>query len=273
MGGDPSWLKIKDIHIAMNPVATASYTSRQLNWHSSTYESNRGDGELYGFVLRSIETHDGKIISDIIPQCTISTTHTWDQEHRILDMRPGTTGDAVIISLPRNQFIPSAVQAVKLGFDFDFQPCCIIGVARTDLMPNNHQSTRSLRTESSEAILKAVDLSQEHDWQDLAGSYHIPLSSQGYWLLKGDPHLGLSVALGPPAVVGQNARNYCFAQRQIRVRLTRESYRGKIAWMFDLHISPCFARACESHKEEDSQAIAVPPEIIISPPGLSPWAL
>ncbi|KAK5097305.1 hypothetical protein LTR24_002352 [Lithohypha guttulata] len=301
---DTSWSRIKDIHIAIDSTAMPRDSTRPLDSASSIYHDKNldeehydlilrsakvhderrplgyissiyhrapvDDEELYGFVLRSIGVHHERGVDDIVPQCNISTKHVWDPTDRVLEMVAGTSGDAVIITLPQHPMIPTGIHAIKLGFDFDFYPCCMVGVVHSDCALGACQCKHSVHGVESEKILAAVDLSQEHEWLGLGHDHVIPLSSEGYWLLKGDLLLGLSVLLGPPAIVDQATLEDCFAKRQVSVRLTREPYRGKIAWMFDLRISPCPGMFCSSHEPQGRDVMLSPPEIIVSPPLLSP---
>lgn len=243
---------------------------RPLDCISSTYSGAPvGDEELYGFVLRSIEVHHERGVKDIVPQCTISTRHEWNPRDRVLEMVAGTSGDAVMISLPQDPLIPAGMHAIKLGFDFDFHPCCMVGVAQDGRALNTRRCKHSVHSTTSEKVLAAVDLRKEHDWLGLGHEHVIPLSDEGYWKLKGDLLLGLSVLLGPPEISGQAALEHCFAKRQVSVRLTREPYKGKVAWMFDLRISPCPGMFCRSHQPQGGDVMLSPPEIIVSPPDLS----
>lgn len=262
---DTNRIKTRDIHIALDTTATRKDSTKLSGNTTTTYLRTLLNEELYGFVLRSVEVHDGQGIQDILSECLISTKHKWDESDRTIEMLPGTAGDAVIVTLPEHPAIPSGISAVKLGFDFDFRPCCIIGVVRNDRSVDDHRDEHSPQAIDSWGTLAAIDLDKERGWLGLGDDHVIPLSKQSYWLLKGDALLGLSVLLGPPTNANQKTRDYCFAEHQISVRLTREPHRGKIAWMFDLQISPCPGTFCSSHKRQVDEDTLSAPEIVVSP--------
>lgn len=267
---NPNWRQTRDIHIALDTSTNARDSTKP---HDAILRSNTqtpDDDELYGFVIRSAEVRSGNKITDILSQSQVSTQHQWDSSTGVLEMQPGTAGDAAIIRLPENPGIPAGVDAIKLGFDFDFHPCCVIsGIGNSRVQGQQRLLDHSV---DPVALVANVDLSREQDWFNFQNSHVVPVSAQGHWLLKGDLQLGLSVLLGPPTYVGQQNRDFCISRRQVSVRLTREQVKNRTAWVFDLRISACPGSFCQSHKQERNLPIISPPEIIVSPPGLSPWS-
>lgn len=254
---------MRDIHIALDDSSTTRDSTRPRGGlHRAP--SKRWNDELYGFRIRTIAIRSTGRPLDILSQCKIVTDHHWNEDKRVLEMSPGTCGDAIIIGLAEIANLPAGLDAVKLGFDFDFQPCCIIGKVSED-----HEADFPKRdTEASLAALRDIDLSQKLELYDERPQPVVPLSFTGYWFLKADPQIGMSVLLGPPVYIGEEGHDVCFKGRQVGVRLTRELVDGKVGWVFDMSISPCPGSSCRSHQPPVRGDTVPPPEIIVSPPSL-----
>ena len=76
---------------------------------------------LYGFRIRTAEIFaQGSPGHDLFK---IHTQGTWDRKNRILELRPGQHGCVGLIDISPQK---KKVRIIKLGFDFDFNPVCII---------------------------------------------------------------------------------------------------------------------------------------------------
>ena len=259
--------QVREIHIALLPANGTRDSRRSATPQRNLNEmwQNRAP-ELYGFVLRTIEVHEGNRTRDVLLDCNMRRAHRFAHTTRTIQMEPGMAGEAVVVSLPRRPLFPTGVEAIKLGFDFDFRPCCYVGVVRNDTMYTLPSQRLDNPSASSEAILDQIDMSKDQDYPDLR-NYVVPLSEQGSWLLRGDLQLGLSMLLGPPTGINEVEGDFCFHRRQISVRLTREYIKKWTAWVFDLRISPCPGTYCKSHHQDgDEEALSVP-HIVVSPPG------
>lgn len=263
---EAKWRQIRDIHIAIDDTSTTrdSTNPRGLLLRSASQISRKD--ELYGFTIRSIELRQGRAPVDLLPQCKIFTEHKWNGNTRCLEMRTGACGDAVIISLPETAGLPKGIDAIKLGFDFDFQPCCIIGKVSDGHVLDLPAGTIGVSDPVKE--LRGIDLSQRIELYHDTSQQMAPLTFLGFWYLKGDIHqTGLSVILGPPNYITTEGQDFCFERTQIGVRITRELSDGRMGWSFAMSFSPCPGNFCHSHQIIRDEFLISPPEIIVSPPG------
>lgn len=250
-----TWGRIKHIHVALDPAANARDSTQPRGFPVQPIAQHDEPDELYGFVIRSLEYRRGRTVSNLLPDCQIITEHHWDEATGTVEMQAGTAGDAITVELPRDPHVPRAIRAFKLGFNFDFEPCCVI-VPITE---------NTLELQETIKLLDSIALYKEQAWLGHQFPYLVPLPPSGCWLLKGDLSLGFSVKLGPSTSPVQRERDYCFAHHQIIVRMTREAINKKIAWILDLYISPCPLDYCSSHEGSNVESITFLPENIVSP--------
>ncbi|KAJ9655692.1 hypothetical protein H2198_005489 [Neophaeococcomyces mojaviensis] len=266
-----SWKQIHDIYIALDNFSAAPDTAKIAqttygSWASMYLQDAQADRELYGFFIRSVDTAWQNLLRD----SRILTEHSLSEY--IVEMRSGSAGTALIILLPRYSLLPTAINAVKLGFDFDFKPCCVLGkvddVIRDPFMfrgrdfDTAYQST-DLQDDASVKSLTSIDFTESRGWQSVDSAPVLLPSEAGCWIFKGDKLTGLSVLLG-------QENDLCVSQCKTRVRLTREKVKERITWVFDLHFSSCPGVYCGSahqrHGQLEQQLSIEAPEITVQSP-------
>lgn len=199
--------------------------------------SEESEHGFYGFgVSFSGFAQDDTWSADVLPQCHIVTDSFWDSDRRVLEMSPGRT-DAMMISLPNAALYPLAL---KLGFDFDFQPCCIIG---------------KIKESPTQGLRFCQDVLGELQWMSLADESKpwsgtprrfVCATSGGFWFLKANYSSGLEARLIPQesSLPVDRKGAYCLGGVQVSVGIYKERIHGRRGWALDIDVALCKGKSC-----------------------------
>lgn len=127
---------------------------------------------------------------------TVYKLMDWSLEQRLLEIPIERSGTAGIIDISKQNLF---VAAIKLGFDFDFNPVCIIASykAKHTLVNKDWTTWTYLQDGSDDLAGKTIfqiNCMETYGWNEVKQHSAIPNNRllEGMWALKGDSSSGLS---------------------------------------------------------------------------------